>query len=166
MHAAAGDSPDAVRTALAAGAPVDALSAGGETALFVAAGSGAAGAARALVDAGANPDLAVTTARAPSWTPLFAAVAAGRTAVVRVLLEAPAPNGLAFRLETRDAHGRTPLHYAALYGQTEVIRVLVEAGARLDAHDEDGYAPRDFARILGRGGDSRLLSGPGPEKAP
>jgi hypothetical protein len=76
-------------------------------------------AAKALLDAGANPN-----AKVAGYTPLHWAVPWGDVRIVRALLRAGAnPN-------IPDPSGRRPLDKALEFGHSDVVRVLLDAGAR------------------------------------
>ena len=119
-------------------------SADGFTPLHFAAMGGHVDAARALLDAGADPN-AMSRHRFVKVRPLHTAtaleVSTGNPELVRVLLERGA-----------DANGRseeggfTPLHNAAGSGAAELVRILLEHGADLDAKTDDGRTPRDVAK--------------------
>lgn len=61
------------------------------------------------------------------YTPLHAAVAAGKTECMRVLIEAGAD------CEAKNVYGNTPLHIACLNGHAEAVKGLLE-------HDINGTA--------------------------
>ena len=93
---------------------------------------------RALLTAGLNVDVVDQEGRTPLWH----AAGRGRTAVVRVLLEAGAA-------DTRG--GRyPPLHAAALFGHEEAVRALLE-NKDVDANQIDGMGrtPLYYARRQG-----------------
>jgi ankyrin repeat protein len=132
LHFAANnDDGHLVEALVKAGAVVDAVSVelGGSTPLYVAATRGATSAAVALLDAGADPDLAIDNGE----TPLLAAVEGNFIQVVRALLseeaEAPVrtadPNKGAPSSSVRQA----PLLLAVARGRVDAAAALLEAGA-------------------------------------
>lgn len=118
----------AVQICLAVGVDADARSAGGESALFLAAGEGHSAVVARLLRAGARVD----TANSAGITPLMWAAWQGRESVVRILLNSHAEVG------NRSLDGETALHKAAFRGHTAVVRNLIESGAILDESDVDG----------------------------
>jgi ankyrin repeat protein len=117
MRAAAWGHDETVRALLKAGADANLMN-GGRTALHLAAQFGRIPVIRTLVGGKARLDPRFS-ARDP--TPLFAAVKAGRSDSVRVLLD----------LGAESASGDsslTPLEYAIWLGDTAVVRELVKAG--------------------------------------
>ena len=112
-------------------------------------------------------------------TPLIFAAIAGRTEVVRLLLERCADPNLAevhpmavtglfkaavfghteiarllvehgARIDDQGmANGMTPLHDAVLQGRADVVRVLLQAGARIDLEDYTGATAVQFAAQRG-----------------
>ena len=83
---------------------------------------------RALLDAGADKDLANNDGA----TPLFIAAHDGHDAIVRTLLGAGADKDRASN------DGYTPLMAAAAFGHVEVARVLLAAGANKTKKDASG----------------------------
>jgi ankyrin repeat protein len=120
---------DAVRGALAAGRDVDG-SADGWTPLLCAAANGRVGAAGALLEAGADPDLAVGGRAAP----IAIAAGAGDVALVELLLEAGAD-------PDNDFGGTTPLVEAAEADLPEMVEQLVAGGAEPDVAADRGMTP-------------------------
>jgi ankyrin repeat protein len=59
--------------------------------------------------------------------------------------------------------GLTPLHLAALSGQSAVADRLVAAGADLDAEDDRGLTPLEFAVKADKPAVARLLRGRGAQ---
>ncbi|KAI9019692.1 ankyrin repeat-containing domain protein [Hyaloraphidium curvatum] len=112
-----------------------------EKRLFAAAASGDAGAVRALLADGADPN-----ARQPSTriSVLSAAADVGNGDAVRALLETRANNGKGkgkvppVLLRLRDVRGRTALHVAAEAGHVAIARMLVEAWEAADDEPEEG----------------------------
>ncbi|EDQ84663.1 uncharacterized protein MONBRDRAFT_34616 [Monosiga brevicollis MX1] len=61
-----------------------------------------------------------------------------------------------------DHRSRTALHYAAVCGGSRVLRVLLKHGASVNALDEDGLTPIDYARQRQHGACVALLASYGP----
>ncbi|MGY1669151.1 ankyrin repeat domain-containing protein [Geodermatophilus sp. SYSU D00710] len=102
----------------------------GETPLRFAAQADCADGIEALIDAGADPDLA----NDEGATPLYLASSDGDAAVVRALLERGADADRAL------PSGDAPLLAASFDGHQEVVEALLEAGATTDVRrDEDGF---------------------------
>lgn len=132
---------DRIRELVSRGADVNAYAADGFTALGLAAFFKRPEAARALLDAGADPHLA---SRPAGFTPLHSAVAddAGGVVrdIVRMLIDAgAAPNA-------QSASGGTPLHTAAFVGDVVVTKMLLAAGADPKVKDATELTPLDVAR--------------------
>ena len=107
--------------------------------------------ARLLLDHGADPNVALTTAfvgpngqrgQAQTSALLLACKFAlpDQTAVVDLLLARGA------RLTTQDSQGQTPLHAAAAAGNGRVCEQLLRAGAPTNVRDNEGHRPRQVAR--------------------
>ena len=92
----------------------------------------------ALLDGGAAPDGACGCATGE--TPLWTAVAFGRTDLARLLLERGASPGVAI------PSGVTPLHVAAMRVDRELTDLLLAAGADADARDVGGRTAADWMR--------------------
>lgn len=111
----------------------------GRTPLHAAALSGSEGAARRLLDGGADPSAADDY----GTTPLHLACRGGSVALVQLLLSHGSdPNA-------RSAAGTTPLHEAASAGDQATVRLLLEAGAKPEAVDDRGRTPAEVARAHG-----------------
>ena len=110
-------------------------------------------AVKLLLDAGANPGLAITDGS----TPLMAAAglgaprggdeevteSAGRAEpidVVKALVEKGAD------VSTMNDLGMTAMHYAVQRGSEKVIEYLAGKGARFDVYNYQGQTPKDLAR--------------------
>ena len=97
---------------------------------------GRLGAMEVLLEAGANPNLAV-----PETSCLHMASTYGHVSVVQALLAAgahiDAVNG---------KYSMTALHAAAGFGYSDVVKILVEAGANISIRDLDGRTASDLAR--------------------
>jgi RNA polymerase sigma factor (sigma-70 family) len=92
----------------------------------------------ALLDGGAAPDGACGCATGE--TPLWTAVAFGRTDLVRLLLERGASAAAAI------PSGVTPLHVAVMRGDGELTELLLAAGADEEARDVGGRTAADWMR--------------------
>ncbi len=92
-----------------------------EMQLMTAAWKGDTEEARALLNAGANPNAAD---HQPNGTALWIAAVSGHTETVKVLLDAGATP------ELRILGGSTALEAARTTGQTEVVKLLEQAGAK------------------------------------
>ena len=113
----------------------------GFTALHFAAFFGGGDAARALLAAGADPN--VRSRNELAVMPIHSAVAGRHGDVVGALLDAGAdPN-------VRQRHGWTPLQGAAEHGDTETVERLLAAGADPAATNDDGVTAADLARSRG-----------------
>ena len=97
------------------GAEVDQANENGRTPLFVACFKGHVGAARLLLDKGADVNRAVK-----NWTPLYVACLAGHVDVAQLLLERSA------EIDRADEDGETPLDVAKSQGHDAVVALLEE----------------------------------------
>lgn len=107
-------------------------------------------AVRALLDAGADPNVA---SRNPmKVTALHSAVAdGGHAEIAKMLLAAGAdPN-------VRQRHGWTPLHGAAHMGDVDLLRLLLEKGADPNAANDDGKSALAIATERGHEAAARFL---------
>lgn len=124
---------------LQAGANVNADSMG-QTPLHIAASKGNSAIVRALLAAGADPNLRDS---ALQHSALHTACLGGSAAVCKDLLQFGAD------VNARAKHGWTPLHRAAAKGHTDICQVLVGHGAdveaTLDATPQNAAAGRKFA---------------------
>ena len=106
-----------------------------------------------LVDAGANPSLAIKDGS----TPLMAAAGLGAPRggdeevteagdrndpvdVMKVLVEKGA------NVNAANDAGMTPMHYAVQRGVDRIIEYLASKGARFDTKNKQGRSPADLAR--------------------
>jgi ankyrin repeat protein len=112
----------------------------GFTALHFAAFFGGAPAALLLLDAGADPDAA---ARNPMRVAPIHSAAAGRTAVVPLLIERGAD------VNARQQGGWTALHEAAHRGDLELTEALLAAGADPRLANDEGITAAQLARDAG-----------------
>jgi ankyrin repeat protein len=125
----AAHSPRAMRVFLAHRANLDAVNARGETAVHVAARSGAGDVLQELL--AAHPNL---EARAnDGFTALVAAIETGAADTVRLLLDAGADVEASV-----PPRNQTPLQCAARVGQLSIVRALLQAGADVHAADKQG----------------------------
>lgn len=117
--------------ALALGAPCDAQSGSGDTALALAAGRGDVVLVTRLIEAGAD----VAAMSDVGMTPLAMAAMNGRAEVIRVLIDAGAA------VDQRIRNDGTALHAAAAQSHHEAAKVLIEHGAAVNARDGEGCTP-------------------------
>ncbi|KAK8768403.1 hypothetical protein V5799_015134 [Amblyomma americanum] len=108
----------------------------GETPLQVAAIKGDAARVKALLSAGANPNVRDNA----GWTPLHEASSQGALEVVRLLIAAGAC------VNAAGPDGITPLHDAVLSNVPDVVLLLRSAGANADASANDGRTPGSLAQ--------------------
>jgi ankyrin repeat protein len=156
-RAAAAEDGPRLRALALAGSSLDAPQATGFTALDWAARNGRAGAIRALVAAGADPN---ALDHGPNgWTALMHAVHKGQRAALAALLAGGAD------ANARARNGTTALMLAAGQGELELVEDLLASGA--DPHAADGGRtllanavaegdPRVVEALLRRAPDLRL----------
>jgi len=108
-----------VRTAIDAGADLDASSRTGETALMTASRFGRVGSVRMLLRAGAR----VEARDRDGWTPLMFAIRSQSIKIVGLLVDAGADP------EAESALGWTPLMLASWEGKARIVNRLLVAGA-------------------------------------
>jgi ankyrin repeat protein len=140
------EDPAVIDALLAAGAPLDARDANGNTALISAAKlSDSPERVRRLLEAGAD----VTARNTEGETALHAAAGAtNEPAIIDLLVAAGAPLEAAVRNRW---DGATPFLYAALWNTNPaVIRVLADAGAATDATIREGQTALHLAAGEGR----------------
>ena len=135
QHATRDAPQQALRTLIDLGAPLDATTSLGKTALHLAAENRNISAAKMLLDAGARPDMQ----SAAGWTPLHYACEQDDPKIVRALIAANANIALA------DYEGKTPLHVAAEYDSHACLRLLPRNAASLGARDAMGRTPLHLA---------------------
>jgi ankyrin repeat protein len=108
--------------------------------------------ARALIVKGADVNaMAANRSFARNAKPLHSAVAANRTALVRLLLD----NGAA--VNARQEGGFTALHGAAANGNEEIIALLISAGADSTIVAEDGSSAAGLGRARGHRRAAELI---------
>ena len=127
--AAVEDNADVVRWCIRRNLPLDALKNGDCSALYLAVANHQTNAVQALLEAGADANLATTNGL---WTPLMKSVRDGNTGLARLLLSAGADP------EKRRFDGSTALLIAAAHATTETIDLLLDARARTDAFNDYG----------------------------
>lgn len=134
--------PDLIRELVNAGASVETTDCWGRTVLFMAAGAGAADAARTALSFKASPNRYETYG---GNTLLMQAAMNGSVPTVDTLLRAGAdpnwPNVRSCQL---------PLHLAATKGDIGLVRRLVEGGSSLSEADSKGKTALDLARMSNR----------------
>ena len=87
------------------------------------------------------PSLAIAEVDCADWnTPEFFQKAEGKD-VKRCIAAGADPEA------QTSPYGLTPLHIAAFLGGPDTIKALLDAGANPKARDEQGYTPRELARI-------------------
>jgi ankyrin repeat protein len=117
---------------------VDHFSRAGLTPLMVAAQASSGSAVRALLEAGAQPD--VRNAQDKNWTALMYAVKASSSTVVGDLAGAGA------FVNAEDRAGDTPMHMAARVSNASVVRTLLEHGSDVNRHSGiDRKTPLEIA---------------------
>jgi ankyrin repeat protein len=104
----------------------------------------------ALIDAGADVNLA--SRESMKVSPLASASAAGQLEIARVLIARGA------NVNARAAGEFTPLHESAASGRMEFAKLLLENGADVNARTADGKTPLDYAREHNRAEMVQLLS--------
>ena len=137
--AAAAGATAAVQRLLELGFAVDTPDPHGATALLHACGAGHRDIAAHLLDAGADAKLAASN----GVTPLGAAVAARREALVNLLLQRDVT------VDQRLPNEATALMVAAAMGYPEIVETLLEAGAELGAVDARGRGALHAAAQFG-----------------
>jgi ankyrin repeat protein len=104
----------------------------------------------ALIDAGADVNLA--SRESMKVSPLASASAAGQLEIARLLIARGA------NVNARAAGDFTPLHESAASGRMEFAKLLLENGADVNARTADGKTPLDYAREHNRAEMVQLLS--------
>lgn len=154
LHAAAFEGRGAIVTALlGAGANVNARTPDGATPLLLACATAVENEpiVAALLQAGADPDLAFTAGENVGTGPLHFAALGGKTAVVRLLVAKGA------KLEARTGAGITPVMAAANSGSADVLAMLLDAGADPEARNVQGLTSLHLAASNGQLATTSLL---------
>ncbi len=142
---------------------VDAVDAGGRTALHHASASGRVETVRLLLDKGADEDKEDTHKLneyfSVYWRPLHYASAMGHKAVVALLLQ----RGAATDADEEADPMEEPLHVACAHGHVEVVRLLVDAGANQSLEDHFCCTPYLRAVFWGQEAVVTLLLDRGQE---
>lgn len=142
----------------AARATADDADSSGRTPLVYACAAGLAGAAAALIDAGARVEGVGDLSTGE--TPLLQAAHRGLSEVVALLAQRGAP------LDEQDSRGRTALFLAAEGGHTTCVSALVVAGAATEVTDAGGTTPLARAEQLGHDDAAALLRPRTPAAGP
>ncbi|XP_069700969.1 ankyrin repeat domain-containing protein 65-like isoform X2 [Periplaneta americana] len=140
-----------VQLLLDAGSLVNAVDYYGCTPLWLAAWQGRQDACRALLAAGARPDVKGGPSR---YTALHVAALSGHPAV-RELLPAGGPRAY----DPDDADEWTALHCAAYHGHAPVVQLLLQHGAERGARNKEGWTALNLARECGRTEVVTMLQG-------
>lgn len=119
----------------------------GVTALTAAATSGNVAMARDLLDAGADPNLAIASGN----TPLIAAAQADLADLVALLIEHGAKPG------ATNEEGMSALHFAAQNDAAPIVSMLLDAGADLQICSIRDMTPLDLALFTGATASAELL---------
>lgn len=140
---------------LRGGVNINASNDRGQSAAWIAADSGNAGALRLLVDAGANLDSADTSGD----TPLMRALARGGSDAAAALL----PKTSAAVVQ--NASGNTPLMLAAKSNMKDAVAALLKAKAPLNARNANGYSALMIAAQEGHAEIAKLLIDAGADQS-
>lgn len=132
-----GKHPAFVRALLEAGADWDSSDARGNTPLVLAANRGNIEVVKALLEAGADPNVGNRFGYL-----LHSVVEQKRVEVVKALVLEDAD------LEVRDSHLETPLHTATIAGSVELVTTLLKAGADPNARNMICTTPLHYAAAL------------------
>lgn len=142
-----------VKQLLAAGADASSgqIEPDGSTLLHAAAEGGSAKIMKALLDAGACPNVNQRRLFGDQEFPLHVAAKGAHVRMCEALIKAGA------KVNCRDRNGWTPLHLAARFGQVEVVVDLLRDGADREAEDVNGYRPLHYATMWGHPATTRAL---------
>ena len=105
----------------------------GWTALHIAAFAGNSGAAKVLLDAGAEIDARAKTRFRN--TPLHAAMLTGQYGTAKLLLDRGAD------VHDPQAEGFAAIHEAAVLGRVDLVKLLLAHGAEVNVRSDDGRTP-------------------------
>jgi ankyrin repeat protein len=142
FKAAKNGNEDAVKTLLAAKAPVDeALKSNGQTPLMAAAYGGHLAVAEHLLNQGAQ----VQPKDRQGRTALIYAASSGHDNIIKRLAKQE-PGGLA----DRDLAGMDAMSYAAQYGHASTIKLLHQLGAAIESLDNMQTSPLMYAAMMNR----------------
>ncbi len=128
---------------------VNAESTDGFTSLGFAAYFGRFEAAKALVDAGADPNCISNNDFRVA--PIHSALSGGHINIVNLLLDAGA------NVNLTAGGGWTPLHYAADIGDAELAKRMLEMGANTGAVNDEGKTPSELGDDVGHGHVSDII---------
>jgi len=128
---------------------IDAHGPDGFSALGYAAYFGHAEAMRALLDAGAKPN--VPSNNPMAVMPLHSAMSGGHKEMARTLIESGAD------VNAASGEGWTPMHYAAHNGDVETVQYLRQRGVLAGLPNRDGKTPAQLARERGHTGLAEQL---------
>jgi ankyrin repeat protein len=112
----------------------------GATALYLAALNGNDDVVKALINQGAN----VNVADHKGWTPLMSATKKGHLTTVQALLGAPRIN-----INAQKSDGVTALYLAALNGHYDLVKALIDQGGDVSIGANDGWTPLMLAAEKG-----------------
>lgn len=156
----------AVEAAIQTGIDVNAIGSNGETALMYAANYGHVPVIRALLDAGADPDiLSEEGGLGEEKTALMHVAesffAGNRQEVIHILAQAGA------NLNAKGQNGKTALMCAvtARSGYSAAVNALIEAGANLDETDDDGNTAMMLAEAASHSKMVEMLKQAGASEA-
>jgi ankyrin repeat protein len=153
LHAAMGPKEESVRKLIDAHAALDRRNLKGQTALFVAIQYiRGAGCASALLEAGADPNIADKK----GVTPLMWAVAGGTTHQDNI----PELLARGAKVDAQDDAGQTALMWAVANRNREAVAALLAAGANPCLRSKTGECPWDFATIIMQRNGDRLAPDP------
>jgi len=143
---------DLIAVLLDQGAPVNARTKSGSTALHEAALKGHAAVVKILLERGAD----CRARNGSGATPLHDAALGGHAEIAALLLAKGA------EINARDSESSaTPLYQAAAWGRAAVVELLLGRGADAAVPDKEGVTPSEAARINGHQGIAERLRSTG-----
>ncbi len=151
VFAAAMGLSEEAAAALAGGEDPNMSSSDGTPVLGIACTAGSTSVAKLLLDAGANPDVAMETAGGQAAPLLCVVAGADELPSLELLLDAGA------KLESSDETGLTALHIASQLGHEALVERLLDRGANIEAREEAQYTPLMMAANSGEAGVVALL---------